>query len=891
MREQLIHEDAMVTDDDGNTRVLPSGLVTFVFTDIEGSTRLYKALGEAAAQQVFDHHNELIRASLEHFDGHEVHTEGDSFFAVFEDPDNALAACVDMQRRIATATWPDDGEVRVRIGIHCGLAAPRFDDYMALAVHQAARVMSAANGGQILITEPIRERLDDTSQIKLVRTGDFRLRDFDGGAALHRVDSASFPVNDRPPRATPANHHNLVRRLTSFVGRSADVVTVNGLLAPGKAVTLVGLGGMGKTRLATEVGLEVASDWEHGVWMVELAEVADPDLIAEEIALSIGVDSLSPGDRWDDVVNFIGDKTMLIVLDNLEHLADACAELVPALMSACPHISILSTSRESLSCQGEVVYRLKPLDLTAGSDDPTELPSVQLFIDRASAVAVDYGWTNEALADVLAICQHLDGLPLAIEVAAAQVGVLQLPEIRSGLRNRFRLLRSRDRALPARQRTMEGLLGWSYQLLTETEQRAFRRLAVFAGSFSIDAAEAALAGDGIDGDDVPELIWSLVDKSLIAADLSNAATRYRLFESVQQYAMRLLIDNDDPVRGAISLGTWLLDLVAPWHVNDRRWLGDVAIEIANIRSVVDLVSDIEAELAQQLMCSVGRYHDSVQSYFAAIETLSDAAKSLTQQTPSRVAMLALLADLMLRTGNTDEAASVLDEAAATQAVVGPPAWNDVAVQRTAGELASRTGDFSRASEIAIEALDQDLSLLGEARMWNLLGISRFASGDQAAGLSAFKRELNLYQQIDNAPYIGSAHGNVAEAAWRMGDFGTAAAHQRSCLSEALALGQQVLIAYSLIMASRLAGATERWSDALQLHACAFTLLERAGHQLYDDDSDAAQSTHNEAQKHLDAEAFRKAKDTGQKMLAVDAASLATNIFDLVAQDCSNELVT
>jgi len=881
----------MVRDDDGNTKELPSGLVTFVFTDIEASTRLYKALGEDIAQQVFDQHNDLLRESWTAHRGHEVHTEGDSFFVVFEDPNDAVAACIDVHERLAAATWPTGGNVRVRIGMHCGLAAPRHDDYMALAVHQAARVMSAANGSQVLISDAVLQRLTPNDAFTTARTGTFRLRDFDEAPTLHRVDSTNLPIQDQSPRATPANHHNLVARLTSFVGRESDVVAINGLLGPRKAVTLVGLGGIGKTRLSTEVGLEVANDWEHGAWMVELAEVVDPDLIAEEIAVTIGVDSASVGDRWEDVTAFIGDKTMLVILDNAEHLIENCARLVPELLQACPNVAVLSTSREPLNCPGEVVYRVQPLTLELDTDDPTELPPVELFIDRAQAVNVDFCWSADALTKALDICRHLDGLPLAIEIAAAQVGVLQLTEIREGLNNRFRLLRSRDRALPERQRTMEGLLGWSYQLLTETEQRAFRRLAVFSGSFSIDAAEAALAGDGIAGDDVPELIWTLVDKSLIAADLSDSATRYRLFESVQQYAMRLLIDTDDPVRAAIALGQWLLEQVAPWHVNDRRWLGKVAIENANIRGVVDLVAESEPELAQQLMCSVGRYHDSVQSYHAAIETLSAAAESLTQETPSRVAMLALLADLMLRTGNTEEASTVLEEAAATQAIVGPPSWNDVAVQRTAGEVATRAGDFARASAIALAALDEDLSPLGEARMWNLLGISRLATNDLGAGLHAFQRELELYQQVNHAPYIGSAHGNVAEAAWRMGDQTTAASHQHSCLHQAVALDQRVLIAYSLIMASHMAGATGKWRDSLQLHECGLAMLKSAGHKLYDDDTDALQSTLRQAQEHLDAATFTQAKAAAQHMPALDAVSLATAIFDLVAKDRSNELVT
>ena len=872
----------MKKDQDGNTRVLPSGLVTFVFTDIEGSTRLYKALGESAAQAVFDTHNEVLRASWDAHHGYEVHTEGDSFFVVFEDPNDAVTACVDVQRRLAATRWPAGGEVNVRIGIHCGLAAPRHDDYMSLGVHQAARVMSAANGGQVLITDDILSRLDPRDDCAFTRTGSFRLRDFDEAPVLHRVDGVDVPIFDRAPRATPATHHNLVPRLTSFVGRDDDVAAVTAALVPGKAVTVVGLGGMGKTRLATEIGLQVASRWEHGAWMIELADIADPDLIADEVAAAIGVDKASVGDRWNDVTDFIGDKAMLLIVDNVEHQVEELAQRTPEILRSCPNVAVLCTSREPLNCEGELIYRLEPLELSQGRADVGQLPSVELFIDRAQAVATDTVWTDQAVDDVLEICRHLDGLPLAIEIAAAQVAVLTLSEIREGLNNRFRLLRSRDRALPARQRTMEGLLGWSYRLLDDNEQRAFRRLAVFAGSFSIDAAEAALADDVLAADDVPELIWTLVDKSLIAADVADSATRYRLLESVQRYAMRLLIDHDDPVRSAVALGDWLLEQVAPWRVNDRRWLGDVAIELANIRTVVDLIGDNEPEKAQQLMCSVGRYHDTIQAFDVGVDELTRAASQLQHSSPARVALLGSLADLHLRTANIDDAAHVLREATEVQAETGSAWWNDVAVERPEGEILSRSGDHGAAAALAERTLTRELSSLGAGRMWNLLGIARFALGEPEAGLEAFRAELASYEAMNHAPNIGSAHGNVAEAAWRLGDIERAAEHQHACLNQAIALGQPVLIAYSLVMAAQLAGRRENWEQAIQLQTCAEKIVQQAGHNFYADDERASRELVARARAALTEDAVDAAVAAGSALATMDAAVLAAAEFRSVA---------
>lgn len=895
---------------------LPSGLLTFVFTDIEASTRLYKALGEEAAGEVFDLHNDLLRASWAAFGGHEVHTEGDSFFVVFEDQEQAVDACLDVQRRITAADWPPNGRVRVRIGMHCGLAAPRHGDYMALAVHQAARVMSAANGGQILATDAVIDRVQRRADRVTTSCGAFRLRDFDQAPTLFRIDDASAgEPNDRPPRAVPADHHNLVMRLTSFVGRQADLVAVNAMIEPGRAVSIVGLGGMGKTRLATEVGLDVADSWPDGVWMVELAGVFDPELIADQVAVAIGAGSGSAGDRWHDVLEFIGHKGMLLVLDNVEHLVDRVAQLLPELLRSCPNSAVLCTSREPVNCQGEFVYRLQPLatvasgvadDDAASLDDGSPAPSVQLFLDRALSVVPGRRFDADDLDLVGEICAHLDGLPLAIEVAAAQVAMLQPSEILAGLDDRFRLLRSRDRALPDRQRTMEGLLGWSYQLLDENEQRAFRRLAVFGGSFSIDAAEAALTGaaeaaltgaggdtggagaggeviaaggEVIVADDVPELIWSLVDKSLIAADLTSSATRYRLFESVQQYALQRLIDNDDPVRCADALARWLLERVGPWLVNDRRWLGDVAVEAANIRNVVDLIAASEPEKAQQLMCTLGRYHDTVQSYQVGIDELTRAAGLLPHRGPSRVALLADTAHLHVRMGHVGEAAALLDEAAELQRTVGPPDWNDVAIERVRGDICIRARDYEQAIELARNALAGPISAQGQARMWSLIGIAEASRDNLDAGLDALQSALDIYTELGDAPHLALAHANVAEAAWRRELFDRAARHQRFCLQDALVIGQRLAIATSLYMAGYLAELRENWPVAIQVHAKADAMMAESGHQPYDEVAAAVAATRRRAAAAIGDQAVDDALRQGPLLDVIDASELAFATFD------------
>jgi len=860
---------------------LPSGTVTFVFTDIESSSRLLRQLDEADAVRVFERHDEILRATWSAHDGVEVNTEGDSFFVAFADSDDAVGACVDAQSRLAAEVWPSGVSVRVRMGVHCGLAAPRRDNYVALAVHQAARVMAAGHGAQTLISAAVANRVAASHAFSLSPIGHYRVRDFDDACELFRVDPAGLVPNDRPIRATPAMHHNLVPVATSFVGRESDLVAINGLLGAGQLVTLVGPGGVGKTRLANEVGSAVADAWADGVWMVELADVVDSELLCEAVVRALGASSSAEGARRD-LETHLCDAEALLILDNAEHQRDATATLVQELLAVCPGIAVMVTSRETLGLGCEQSFQVEPLT------SPARAPfAVQLFIDRARSAAPQMSVRADDEQTIAAICERLDGLPLAIEIAAARVRVMQLDEILTGLDNRFRLLRSRDRTLPERQRTMEGLLSWSYRLLDDREQAAFRRLAVFGSDFGADAAIAAVSND-VSPDEVPELVWSLTEKSLVMIDLSQSSTRYRLPESVQQYAMRLLLDNDDALQHARSVAEWYLEMVAPWQVADSEWLGTLDIELPNLRGLVDLIAADAPELAQQIMCTIGRYHDVVHTFDTGVEELTRAIDELHAPTPSRVALLTQLADLHLRRADVDAASRLLDEASALAIEVGVPTWSEVAIERTAGELALRMREYDRAAAIAERALRSADDPGATARVWNLLGLVRYEQGEWNEALDAFEHELAEYSALSNDARITSAQSNVAEAALRMGDRGRAARYQRASLDGSMALGQPVLVAYSLIVAARLAGASADWPAAIELQAAAKAILHEAAHALYDADRRELEALVEQGASVLDHDALVAATERGAALALPDAVTLAMSVLDRSAQDSSDQ---
>ena len=378
----------MLADRPLSTASLPSGLVTFVLTDIEGSTRLMRRLGEAY-ESVLERHRQLLRSAWAMHDGHEVDVEGDGGLIAFAEPLSAVRACAEAQRLLAVEPWGPAVEVRVRMGIHRGLASPRGHNYVALAVHQLARVMACAHGGQVLLTDDVAEHLPIDDRLWLVPMGHYRIRDFDTPVRLHQLGGPGLAGSFPALRALPADGHNLVRPRTSFVGRDDAVDSVLACIGPRTLVSLVGPGGVGKSRLAVEVGFIAASAWADGVWLVDLAPLAGGELVPAAVATALGVRA-GAADPLHEVVEHLRSRSALVVVDNCEHVVDACAEVVTSILAA-PAVGVLVTSREPLRIPGEVTWRVPPLPIPrAGGPEAEEVasPSVQLFVARGICPAI-----------------------------------------------------------------------------------------------------------------------------------------------------------------------------------------------------------------------------------------------------------------------------------------------------------------------------------------------------------------------------------------------------------------------------------------------------------------------------------------------------------------------
>ena len=524
---------------------MPSArVVTFLFTDIEGSTRLWEQEPERM-RPALARHDALARAAVESNRGMVVKMSGDGIHAAFDDPLDALTATLDLQRALADPESTQGISLRVRCGLHAGVNERRDNDFFGPAVNRAARIMSAAHGGQILLSEAVaallRNRLPE--EVSLNDLGSVRLRDLESPERIHQVTHPALRREFPALRSLEATPNNLPQQLTSFIGREGELAEVKDLLAKTRLVTLVGVGGIGKSRLSLQVAADAMDDFPDGVWLVELAPLTDGERVAQTVASVLGVKEEAGRPVIEALLKYVKDRQLLIVLDNCEHLAQACAEVVRQLLQSTPKLKLLASSREHLRTAGEQIYAVPALSLpearTAVTGDALgQFAATQLFVERAVAAQPAFQASDTNAAIIVGVCRQLDGIPLAIELAAARVRTLSVDAIAARLSDRFRLLGGGDRAALPRQQTLRALIEWSYDLLGESERAVLRRLSVFAGGWSLEAAEAVIASEDVTTGDVLHLLMQLVEKSLVIAD--PAGSRYRLLDTVRQYAQERL---------------------------------------------------------------------------------------------------------------------------------------------------------------------------------------------------------------------------------------------------------------------------------------------------------------------------------------------------------------
>jgi predicted ATPase/class 3 adenylate cyclase len=600
---------------------LPTGTVTLLFTDIEGSTQHWEeqraAMGEALRR-----HDELIRSAIEANGGHVFKTVGDAFFAVFARPSDAVAAAAAAQRSMTAQDWSAVGKLAVRMALHSGNTEERGGDYFGPPVNRTARLLAVAHGGQVVVSGATAQLLRGVmpEQSELRDLGEHRLKDLVEPEHVWQLTAPGLADTFPPLRSLEALPNNLPRQLTPLIGREAVIAEIEPLVLERPLVSLVGTGGIGKTRVALQAGADLLDGSGDGVWFVELATLTDPASVINTIAATFGLREQGERSMLEVLLQYLRPRHLLLILDTCEHLIGEVALVADAILHAAPQVRLLATSREPLRIEGEYIYRLPslavpPEGVQLAAEDALGYGAVALFAERAIASDAKFKLTEESAPVVAEICRRLDGIALAIELAAARVKVLPPRQLAQKLDERFRVLTGGRRTALPRQQTMRALIDWSYDLLSEQEQKLFRRVAIFAGGWTLEAAELVVSDEALETLDIIDLISSLVEKSLVVAE-TQEIPRYRLLESTRAFALEKLEQSGERDALACRHAQWAAD---PADCVDKatrtepssQWLAEYVPELENVRSAIDwALSRDEVTLAARIAVGFWRpYRD------------------------------------------------------------------------------------------------------------------------------------------------------------------------------------------------------------------------------------------------------------------------------------------
>jgi predicted ATPase/DNA-binding SARP family transcriptional activator len=824
----------------------PGGTVVFLFTDIEASTRRWEGDEEAMAEDLA-RHDEMVRAAVDATQGRVFANTGDGLCAAFPTASAALKAAVDSQRVLLEERWRSPVPLRVRMAVHAGAAEPRGDNYVGPSLNRTARLLSLGSGGQVLCSQAAADLARDhlSAGVALLDLGDHRLADLARAERVFQVTHPDLPATF-PPLRSPGRHA-LPAAVTSFVGRAKEIEEVRGLLDESRLLTLTGVGGSGKTRLALEVAAAVQEDFPDGVVLVELGPLYDAGLVASMVASALGVLATGPGGTADVLVDrlcgYLQPKRTLIVFDNCEHVIEAAAGLVHALLPRCPGVTVLATSREILGLPGEVAWRVPPLSLPAPEPKGIEALSgsdaVALFCERARSAQPGFGLSQANAAAVVHICRRLDGIPLALELAAARIRVLGAQDLARRLDQRFRLLTGGIRTAVPRHQTLTATMDWSYDLLPNAEQVALRRLAVFPGSFDLEAAEAVVGqpeGSASSGGlEALDLLSHLVDKSLVVVDAEGVNVRYRLLETVREYGAAKLAEAGEPDWARrrhrdhfLALASTHEDPLEPTRKwSSGEWIRQVHADHDSFRTALEWsIAQGDDEAAVQLAAALWRYWWWTRPLEGSDWLERVLAGPTSTLSPERLEALIGSGFLLPRSGRTtvQQGEEVLRRALGLALEAGM-AKEAARARYFLGELAISRGSPEEAEPLlnaALEAFEAMAAPLSAGWCHHALGWMAMAADDRRRAQDHFEQVLRLARGGGAAELL-RVHGMAALAP--LAALAGEADRARLLAKEAVMVARRLPAPGFLIMALTRAGETALLSGR-QPRA---TLRELIGH--------------------------------------------------------------
>ena len=806
---------------------LPAGTVTFLLTDVESSTRRWEE-DAAAMRRAMARHDELVASCLVAHNGLQVESgrEGDSVLGVFALASEALACAVELQRLFLHEPWPVGANLRVRIVLNSGEAELRGGHYYGQAVYRCARLLATAHGGQVLASQATRDLVLDglPAGASLLDLGSHRLKDLERPERIYQVVHPDLESDFPPLTSLDAYRHNLPSQPSSFIGRRQDMVEVMRALGEHRLLTLTGAGGSGKTRLARQAAAEMVDGYRDGVWLVDLAPLSDAELILPSVMRSLGRREEPGRPLADTLMAFLRTKHVLLILDNCEHLVAAVASLASSILAECPEVRLLATSREPLRIAGEAAWPVPPL--TIGTE------AVALLADRAHAVRPGFQLQDHR-AEVEEICRRLDGIPLAIELAAARTNVLSPAEILTRLEDRFRLLTSSPRSADARHRTLRAAVDWSYDLLDEGESELFRRLSVFAGGFSLEAVEAVCTTHGSDSGGVLHLLGRLVEQSLVGVDDTGhrkPSTRYGLLETLHEYGREKLEESHEAegIRRQHAAHFLALAETAGPKLKLRdglEWLERLDRDHDNLRAAFEESAGIDPDTELRLAAALWHFWDAEGGYAEGRRRLTAALSRAGE--PSRVRAEAMRGAgfMAWAQGDHGSATSWCEMSLEICRGLKDREGEGMCLQQL-GQIAFQQEDFTRARillrsalEVAAELRDEHLASLCRFR----LGMIALFDGDIREAARLLRASLESGRQAGHEEMVVMsllALGHVALREGRLDDAG-------ALLSESLVAWQDRggprQIASLLEAFAALAAARGDASRALRLAASAEAL--------------------------------------------------------------------
>jgi predicted ATPase/class 3 adenylate cyclase len=782
----------------GNGAELPTGTVTLLLTDIEGSTKLWTERPRAMFQAVSRHHA-IIGNTIERHGGAMPRDqgEGDSIFAAFPRASDAVTAALSIQLALQDEPWPEGVSLRVRVALHTGEPQLANENYFGQAVSRCARLRGLANGGQTLLSSTTMElaRDDFPEGAAGKDLGTHRLKDFARPETVFQLAHPDLPDNFPPLHSDEARSDNLPLQLTTFVGREQEIAEIKELLGSIRLVTLVGTGGCGKTRLAIEVGRQLLAQFEDGVHLVTLASLGDSSLVVSRIAQSVGLQESASEEPFEGLANFLRDKHMLLILDNFEGVIGAAA-LVSQLLTECPDIKVLATTRASLRISSEHEFQVPPLqlpelDYLPDIEELSRHSAVKLFVERAQAIKADFALTNANARIIAEICHRLDGLPLAIELAAVRVKLLSPAVLLDRLSSRLDLLTGGPRDLPARQQTLRNAIDWDYALLELEEQKLFRRLSVCRGGLSLDAATAVVTAAGDVGIDLFDGLDSLVGKSLLRQmpSLENEP-RFGMLQTIREYALEILdaTDESEPTRHAHA--SFYLALAERASEKLRgpdqvRWLEALEFDHDNLQDALEWAKRND-DWGVLLRLTAGMsYFWSIRGYVSEGRMWTKIALERTEGIVSLHRARVLAGGAMLARARVDyaEARELLEECLEAQRQLGDEAGVAFSI-KDLGNLEIDQGNVEGAEKLYRESLAEWRRLgikEGIAQTLNNLGFIAQIKGDQEEAMNLLDESLVIFRQLRDKLGIARSLMNIAASTRELGDYERAVRLSRESL--------------------------------------------------------------------------------------------------------------